>query len=196
MELGRKHRSTLEANFAEPIRASVAWREIESLLVACGGEISEGQGSRVRVALNGVRAVFHRPHPQKETDKGALKSVRRFPGRSGDCAMNTMTHKGYEAIVEYDEDADLFHGEIMNTRDVITFQGRSVDELKTAFAQSVEDYLAFCRERGEEPEKPFSGQFVVRVDPVLHRMLAVAAKRAGTSLNKWVAATLKRAAAR
>jgi hypothetical protein len=67
--------------------------------------------------------------------------------------MNTMTHKGYEAIVEYDDDADLFHGEAMNTRDVITFQGRSVDELKTAFASSVEDYLAFCRERGEEPEK-------------------------------------------
>jgi predicted HicB family RNase H-like nuclease len=110
--------------------------------------------------------------------------------------MNTMTHKGYEAVVEYDEDADLFHGEVMNTRDVITFQGRSVDELKTAFAHSVEDYLAFCRERGEEPEKPFSGQFVVRVDPVLHRTLAIAAKRAGTSLTKWVAATLKRAAAR
>ncbi|HXZ16777.1 MAG TPA: type II toxin-antitoxin system HicA family toxin [Roseiarcus sp.] len=56
----------------------MAWRDIESLLAACGAEISEGQGSRVRVALNGVRAVFHRPHPQKETDKGALRSVRRF----------------------------------------------------------------------------------------------------------------------
>jgi HicA toxin of bacterial toxin-antitoxin, len=78
VELSGKHRATLEAIFAEPIRASVAWRDIEGLFVACGGEISEGQGSRVRVALNGVRAVFHRPHPQKETDKGALKSVRRF----------------------------------------------------------------------------------------------------------------------
>ena len=107
--------------------------------------------------------------------------------------MNTMSYKGYEGIVEFDEDAELFHGEVMNTRDVITFQGRSVDELKSALADSVEDYLVFCRERGEEPEKPYSGQFVVRVDPSLHRALAAAAKRAGASLNKWVAAALERA---
>ncbi len=110
--------------------------------------------------------------------------------------MNTMTYQGYEAVVEYDEDAELFHGEVVNTRDVITFQGRSVDELKTALADSVEDHLAFCRERGEEPERPYSGQFVVRVDPLLHRAVASAAKRAGASLNKWVAATLERAVAR
>ena len=108
--------------------------------------------------------------------------------------MNTMTYKGYEAIIEYDEDAEFFHGEILNLRDVITFQGQSVAELKQAFADSVEDYLAFCRERGEEPEKPYSGQFVVRLEPPLHRALVSAAKRAGMSLNKWVAATLERAA--
>ena len=68
--------------------------------------------------------------------------------------MNTMSYKGYEAVVEYDEDAEIFHGEVMNTRDVITFQGRSVDDLKAALAESVEDYLACCRERGEKPEKP------------------------------------------
>jgi len=78
MELSGKHKDTLEAIFADPVRASIPWRDIEGLLVACGAEISEGAGSRVRVALNGVRAVFHRPHPQKETDKGAVKSVRRF----------------------------------------------------------------------------------------------------------------------
>jgi hypothetical protein len=78
MKLDRKHRATLDAVFATPVRASIAWRDIEALFVACGADISEGQGSRVRVALNGVRAVFHRPHPQKETDKGAVKSVRRF----------------------------------------------------------------------------------------------------------------------
>jgi hypothetical protein len=78
MELSRKHQATLEAVFADPVRASIVWRDIEALLEACGAEISEGQGSRVRIALNGVRAVFHRPHPQKETDKGAVKSVRRF----------------------------------------------------------------------------------------------------------------------
>lgn len=110
--------------------------------------------------------------------------------------MNTMTYKGYEAIVEYDEDAELFHGEVLNLRDVITFQGQSVAELKQAFAGSIEDYLAFCMERGEEPEKPYSGQFVVRLEPSLHRALVSAAKRAGVSLNKWVAATLERAAVR
>ncbi|HYF08712.1 MAG TPA: type II toxin-antitoxin system HicB family antitoxin [Acetobacteraceae bacterium] len=108
--------------------------------------------------------------------------------------MNTMTHQGYEAIVTYDEGAEMFHGEVMNLRDVITFQGRSVEELKRAFADSVQDYLAFCRERGEEPEKPYSGQFVVRVDPPVHRAAATAARRAGVSLNRWVAATLERAA--
>ncbi|WP_183853497.1 type II toxin-antitoxin system HicA family toxin [Prosthecomicrobium pneumaticum] len=78
MTLSKKHRMTLDALFAEPVRAGIVWRDIEALLAACGAEMSEGQGSRVRVALNGVRAVFHRPHPQKETDKGAVKSVRRF----------------------------------------------------------------------------------------------------------------------
>ncbi|MFJ7353210.1 type II toxin-antitoxin system HicA family toxin [Phyllobacterium sp. NPDC097923] len=78
MDLSRKHRATLAAIFAEPVRAGIAWRDIEALILACGGEITEGQGSRVRIALNGIRAVFHRPHPQKETDKGAVKSVRRF----------------------------------------------------------------------------------------------------------------------
>jgi hypothetical protein len=78
MALSKRHQATLEAVFATPVRASIAWRDIEALFVACGAEISEGEGSRVRVALKGVRAVFHRPHPQKETDKGAVKSVRRF----------------------------------------------------------------------------------------------------------------------
>ncbi len=78
MSLRGKHQVTLEAVFADPARAGIVWRDIEALLVACGAEISEGNGSRVRVALKGVRAVFYRPHPQKETDKGAVKPVRRF----------------------------------------------------------------------------------------------------------------------
>ncbi|MGL4438679.1 MAG: type II toxin-antitoxin system HicB family antitoxin [Bosea sp. (in: a-proteobacteria)] len=108
--------------------------------------------------------------------------------------MNTMAYKGYDALVTYDEDAELFHGEVMNTRDVITFQGSSVGELKAALADSIEDYLAFCAQRGEEPEKPYSGQFVVRVDPPVHRAAVSAAKREGLSLNRWVANVLERAA--
>lgn len=107
--------------------------------------------------------------------------------------MTTMHYKGYEAAVEFDEDAESFHGEVLNLRDVITFQGRSAKELKQAFKESVEDYLAFCREHGEEPEKPFSGHFVVRTEPTLHRAVSLAAKRQGVSLNRWVTRALERA---
>jgi hypothetical protein len=78
-----RHRRTLEFIFENPIRADVAWSDIETLLRALGAEITEGRGSRVRIVLNGVRAVFHRPHPQKETDKGALRSMRRFLSEAG-----------------------------------------------------------------------------------------------------------------
>jgi predicted HicB family RNase H-like nuclease len=74
-----------------------------------------------------------------------------------------MEYKGYLAHVEFDEQADLFHGEVINIRDVITFQGRSVEELRQAFEGSVEDYLAFCAERGEEPEPPFSGRITLHL---------------------------------
>jgi len=81
--MGTKHRRTLEAIFEDPVRSNIAWRDVESMLEAAGAEITEGAGSRVRIALNDVRAVFHRPHPQKETDKGAVKSMRRFLTEAG-----------------------------------------------------------------------------------------------------------------
>lgn len=81
--MNTRQKQTLQAIFFEPIRSNIPWSDIESLLRACGAEISEGSGSRVRIALNGVRAVFHRPHPQKETNKGAVKSVRRFLMEAG-----------------------------------------------------------------------------------------------------------------
>jgi hypothetical protein len=74
--VGRHHDRTLEAIFEK--RVGIAWSDIESMLRNLGAEISDGKGSRVRIALNGVRAVFHRPHPQKETDRGAVASMRRF----------------------------------------------------------------------------------------------------------------------
>lgn len=78
-----KHDNTLRAIFSDPIRSGIRWSEVESMLKHRGAEISEGAGSRVRIALNGVRAVFHRPHPRKETDKGAVKSLRRFLVEAG-----------------------------------------------------------------------------------------------------------------
>ncbi|MDE2149294.1 MAG: type II toxin-antitoxin system HicA family toxin [Gammaproteobacteria bacterium] len=76
--MNSRHRKTLAAIFERPTRADLRWTGIEALFVALGAEISEGSGSRIRVALNGVRAVFHRPHPERITDKGAVVSVRRF----------------------------------------------------------------------------------------------------------------------
>jgi len=78
-----KHRQALERIFETPERADIAWRDIEALFIALGGELSEGRGSRVRVALRGVRAVFHRPHPRKEAGKATVKSVRRFLAEAG-----------------------------------------------------------------------------------------------------------------
>ena len=78
-----RHRNTLQAVFADPVRANVLWADIEALFIAAGASISEGRGSRVRVSLNGVDAVFHRTHPAKETDRGALRSVRRFLREAG-----------------------------------------------------------------------------------------------------------------
>lgn len=76
--ISSKHRHTWEAVFETPTRADIPWRAIEALFEALGAEVTEGNGSRVRVALNGVRAVFHRPHPRKETDRGAVKAVQMF----------------------------------------------------------------------------------------------------------------------
>lgn len=81
--MNSKQKRTLEAIFENPVRANILWNDIENMLIGCQAEISEGRGSRVRIALNGVRAVFHRPHPGKETDKGAIVSMRRFLTRAG-----------------------------------------------------------------------------------------------------------------
>jgi predicted HicB family RNase H-like nuclease len=97
-----------------------------------------------------------------------------------------FTYKGYIGKVDYDERVNLFHGEVINTRDVITFQGKSVNELKNTLKNSVEDYLEFCKERGEEPDRPFSGKFVVRLPPDVHREAFLKARGAGKSLNAWV----------
>ena len=102
-----------------------------------------------------------------------------------------MQYKGYTGKVEFDDEADVFHGEVIGLRDVITFQGKTVDEVKEAFQESVDDYLAFCAKRGEEPEKPFTGKFVVRIPPDLHRKVYVAAKKSVSSLNSWILQTLE-----
>jgi predicted HicB family RNase H-like nuclease len=108
--------------------------------------------------------------------------------------MTTMTHDAYVATVELDEQAGLFHGEVINTRDVLTFQGRTLDELRAAFSDTIADYVAWCRARGKEPERPYSGNFTVRLSPELHRRVATAAARSGKSVNGFVAETLEHVA--
>jgi hypothetical protein len=78
-----RHSKTYQAIFKYPILSSILWSDIEAMLLALGAELSEGRGSRVRIVLRGVRAVFHRPHPAKETDRGAVKSMRRFLQEAG-----------------------------------------------------------------------------------------------------------------
>ena len=104
---------------------------------------------------------------------------------------NTLEYKGYVGMVEYDDEVGIFHGEVINLRDVITFQGTCVEELRESLIDSVEDYLDFCQERGEEPEKPFSGNLPLRITPDLHRKIYLAARREGKSINHWISETLE-----
>jgi predicted HicB family RNase H-like nuclease len=104
-----------------------------------------------------------------------------------------MEYKGYIGKVEIDDEVGILYGEVINIRDVITFEGTSVDELQKAFHESVDDYLAFCAERGESPEKPFSGKFVVRLPAELHRKAYIQAKLSDKSLNGWVTEVLQTA---
>ena len=97
-----------------------------------------------------------------------------------------MEYKGYVGKVEMDDEAGILNGEVINIRDVITFEGISVEEIQIAFRESVDDYLDFCAQRGESPEKPFSGKFVVRLPVELHRKAYIQARLADKSLNGWV----------
>ena len=97
-----------------------------------------------------------------------------------------MKYKDYVGKAEFDDEAGILHGEVVNVRDVITFQATNVEDLHTEFEASVDDYLEFCAELGEEPDKPFSGKFMTRVSPDLHREAVIAAKLSGVSLNIWV----------
>lgn len=97
-----------------------------------------------------------------------------------------MTYNGYTGVIEFDDEARIFHGEVVGLKDVITFQGESVSELEKAMAESIDFYLDWCAERGKDPEKPFSGKFLVRTDPELHGKAVIAAARMGMSLNKYV----------
>jgi predicted HicB family RNase H-like nuclease len=103
-----------------------------------------------------------------------------------------LNYKGYLGHVEFDDNNDIFVGEVINTKDIITFQADTAHGLKQAFVDSIDDYIEFCHARDEAPEKPFSGKFNLRIPPELHREAYIAAKHSGMSLNSWVCDILKR----
>jgi predicted HicB family RNase H-like nuclease len=107
-----------------------------------------------------------------------------------------LNYKGYFGGVRIDTEAGLIRGRVLNTKDVITFQGKTVEEAEREFRNSVDDYLEFCAARGEEPERPFSGNFPVRTTPDVHRSLMLAAARRGVSLNAFLGGYLRRLAAK
>lgn len=109
--------------------------------------------------------------------------------------MATMQFGDYVARVMLDEGRGVFHGRVENLADVISFEGATVEELQKEFEESVKFYLKVCKKRGVEPKRPYSGKFVVRLNPTLHREIAVAADREGESINKWVERALEQAAA-
>jgi predicted HicB family RNase H-like nuclease len=102
-----------------------------------------------------------------------------------------MRYKKYLAKIEYDNDAKVFHGRVLGIKDVVNFEGDCVEELNKAFRDSIEDYLAFCAERGEEPQKPYSGKFEIRINPELHERLSMRASEKGISINKFVSEVLQ-----
>jgi predicted HicB family RNase H-like nuclease len=102
-----------------------------------------------------------------------------------------MEYKGYVGVAEVDDEAGFIFGRVLGLRDVITFQGETVAEARQAFQDSVDDYLEFCARRGEDPEKSYSGKFVVRVKPELHRALVQAAEVSEMSLNALVEGVLE-----
>ncbi len=107
--------------------------------------------------------------------------------------MNTMTYKGYTARVEYDERDDVFVGRILGIRNIISFHGETVAQLRAEFELAIKDYLADCKELGVPPEKPASGKLLLRVSPEVHGRAIIAAQAAGKSLNQWAAEALQHA---
>ena len=102
-----------------------------------------------------------------------------------------MEYKGYRAAVTFDDHAGIFFGSVVDTRDVVTFMGDSVEQLRREFKFSVDDYLAVCRERGREPDKPYSGEISFKVSSKVHRTADAAAKSEGKTLEEWLAETVE-----
>lgn len=103
-----------------------------------------------------------------------------------------MKYKGYQGTVTYDDEAKIFHGEVIGLKDMITFQGTTVDELEQAFKDSIDDYLEFCEKKGRAAEKPFSGNLMLRLPPDIHKEATIEAKYRGISLNAFLSEVISK----
>ena len=101
-----------------------------------------------------------------------------------------IEYKGYIGQVNFDNDASILHGEVLNIQDVITFQGKTVDEIRQAFQESIDDYLDFCAERGEQPNTPFSGIINLPLSQDLYRKVSQVATEAGKGIQSWIIDTI------
>lgn len=109
--------------------------------------------------------------------------------------MSTMEYNGYRGSVEFSQEDRVLHGRLLGIEDVVSFEGSNVDELESAFHDAVDDYLKFCEEIGKKPERAYSGRIPLRIEPELHRSLALLADSRGSSLNAWLAHELAKVAA-
>ncbi len=107
--------------------------------------------------------------------------------------MKPMTYKGYAAHIGYSDEDELFVGRIVGIKDIITFHGESINEVRDAFHEAVDFYLATCAERGEQPNKPYSGKLLVRMPVETHAAVATMAEVNGKSINQWIVETLEHA---
>ena len=110
--------------------------------------------------------------------------------------MNTMSYGGYSALIEYDDEDGIFFGKLAGIRDGIGFHADNVTDLRAAFHEAVDDYVDMCAKIGKPPQKPYSGNLMLRIDPAVHSKAALAAELAGKSLNQWSEDALDRAATR
>lgn len=123
-----------------------------------------------------------------------MKSRRpRVAGTSRDQTMNTMTHKGYTALIEFDERDNIFVGRVLSLRPMISFQEETVKGLRAAFVAAIEEFLRDCKEQGVHLEKPAAGKLRLRIPPEVHGAASVAAQAAGKSLNQWATEVLEEA---
>jgi YgiT-type zinc finger domain-containing protein len=129
---------------------------------------------------------------ESQMDSEQMNNFRRVSMNAYQKKYGPLTP--YTGHVEYDDKAKIFHGEVVGLKDIITFQGKSVEELEQAFHDSIEDYLEWCKERNEKPEKTFSGTFNLRIPPDLHARLALQAKSMGMSLNSFITQSLLKTA--